>query len=74
MSKTHRGKGIRTMEAHGRGKCPVCKADRVKLLYEQTVDGATVKVCKVCNATAKNKAKKEPKPVAASQEQPATEA
>lgn len=74
MAKTHRGKGIRSMEAHGRGTCPVCKAERVKLLYEQTVDGATVKVCKVCNATAKNKAKKEPKPVAAAAQESVTQA
>lgn len=64
MAKTHRGKGIRTLEAHGRGICPVCKKTRVKILYEQTIDGNSVKICKVCNAAIKNKAKKEPKPVA----------
>lgn len=39
MSKNHRGTGLRSLPSHGRGTCPVCKADNIKLLYEQTVDG-----------------------------------
>lgn len=74
MAKTHRGKGIRTLEAHGRGTCPICKQTRIKVLYEQTVDGATVKICKVCNATMKNKAKKAPKPAAPAPDSAAPEA
>jgi len=35
MGKTHRGKGIRDLYAHGRGECPVCKRSNVKILYEQ---------------------------------------
>ena len=66
MSKNHRGSGIRTLPLRGRGTCPVCKADSIKLLYEQTVDGQTVKVCKYCNAALKRKAAAEaaaaPKP------------
>ncbi|MGP1458185.1 MAG: hypothetical protein ACTTKL_02615 [Treponema sp.] len=64
MSKNHRGSGIRTLPLHGRGACPVCKAENIKLLYEQTVDGQTVKVCKFCNAALKRKAAAAPKPAA----------
>lgn len=56
MSKNHRGSGIRALPLHGRGACPVCKAESIKLLYEQTIDGQTVKVCKYCNAALKRKA------------------
>jgi len=55
MSKAHRGKGIRDQVAHGRGVCPVCKRDSVKTLYEQEIDGAKVKICKVCKASLQNK-------------------
>jgi hypothetical protein len=49
MGKTHRGKGIMHLPARGRGVCPICKATRVKVLYERTApDGAVVKVCKRC--------------------------
>ena len=58
MSKNHRGSGIRNLPLHGRGECPVCKRTGVKILYEQTVDGQTVKVCKICNAKLKHEAKK----------------
>lgn len=70
MSKNHRGTGLRNLPAHGRGTCPVCKTDNIKLLYEQTVDGQQVKVCKYCNAAIKRKAAAAPKPIA---EQPAAE-
>ncbi len=49
MSKTHRGKALWHLPARGRGTCPICKATRVKVLYERTTpDGVTVKVCKRC--------------------------
>ncbi len=70
MSKNHRGTGLRSLPSHGRGTCPVCKADNIKLLYEQTVDGQQVKVCKYCNAAIKRKAAAAPKSIA---EQPAAE-
>lgn len=58
MSKNHRGSGIRNLPLHGRGECPVCKRTGVKILYEQTIDGQTAKVCKMCNARLKHEAKK----------------
>jgi hypothetical protein len=49
MSKTHRGKGIRHLPAHGRGTCPVCGRTRIKLLYPRTLpNGQEAKVCKKC--------------------------
>ena len=57
MSKAHRGKGLMQAVAHGRGACPVCKREGVKVLYEQEVEGAKVKICKTCKATLANKKK-----------------
>jgi len=57
MSKAHRGKGLREAAAHGRGVCPVCKREQVKVLYEQEIDGQKVKICKMCKATLANKKK-----------------
>lgn len=57
MSKTHRGTGVRSLPAHGRGTCPICNKVNIKTLYEQTIDGQNVKICKYCNAALKNKAK-----------------
>jgi hypothetical protein len=54
MSKAHRGKGIRELAGHGRGTCPVCKRDNVKVLYEQEIAGAKVKICKTCKAAIAN--------------------
>ena len=34
MSKNHRGTGIRSLPAHGRATCPICKKTDVKCLYE----------------------------------------
>jgi hypothetical protein len=49
MAKTHRGKALWNLPAHGRGTCPICKAARIKVLYNRTApDGAEVKVCKRC--------------------------
>ena len=59
MSKNHRGAGIRTLPNSGRGKCPICGKDNIKVLYEKEIDGAQVKVCKYCNAALKNAARVE---------------
>ena len=59
MSKAHRGTGVRTEANHGRGKCPRCGTENIKVLYEKEIDGNTVKICKFCNAKMKNIAKKE---------------
>jgi NMD protein affecting ribosome stability and mRNA decay len=54
MSKAHRGKGLRELFAHGRGLCPVCKRDNVKILYEQEAGEVKIKVCKSCRAAIKH--------------------
>lgn len=59
MSNAHRGKGLREVAGHGRGVCPVCKREGVKVLYEQEVEGQKVKICKTCKATLANKKKAE---------------
>jgi len=59
MSKAHRGTGIRNEVNHGRGTCPRCGKENIKVLYEKEIDGKTVKICKHCNAELKNIAKKE---------------
>lgn len=48
-TKAHRGKTLLKLPSHGRGTCPVCKATRIKVLYEiVTGDGNKLKVCKRC--------------------------
>ncbi|MDR2467709.1 MAG: hypothetical protein LBD22_01970 [Spirochaetaceae bacterium] len=54
MSKSHRGKGIRELLARGRGVCPLCKRERVKVLYEQEAGETKIKVCKTCKAALKH--------------------
>jgi len=54
MSKPHRGKSIRELVSRGRGECPVCKRQSVKLLYEQDAGEKKVKVCKICKAAIKH--------------------
>jgi cytochrome c2 len=54
MSKAHRGKGIRELFAHGRGECPVCKRNNVKILYEQEAGEQKFKICKTCKAAIKH--------------------
>ena len=54
MSKAHRGKGIKDQFAHGRGECPVCKRNNVKILYEQDAGEKKIKICKTCKAAVKN--------------------
>ncbi len=64
MSKNHRGSGLRAQPAHGRGTCPVCHKEDIKIIYDQEIDGKKVKVCKYCNANLKNKAMKDKKTAA----------
>ena len=73
MSKNHRGTGVRTLPARGRGTCPICKKEHIKVLYEQTIDGQQVKICKYCNAALKNKAKAADAVAQAAAEAPAEE-
>jgi hypothetical protein len=54
MSKSHRGKGILEIPAHGRGICPRCNKEGIKLLYEQEIGGSKVKICKYCKAALSN--------------------
>jgi hypothetical protein len=54
MSKPNRGKSILELPSHGRGKCPVCKRDNVKILFEQDAGEKKVKVCKICKAAIKH--------------------
>jgi hypothetical protein len=54
MSKAHRGKGIRELVSRGRGVCPVCKREHVKILYEQEAGETKVKICKTCRAAVKH--------------------
>ena len=54
MSKPHRGKSIRDLVSRGRGECPVCKRQNVKLLYEQDAGDKKIKVCKICKAAIKH--------------------
>jgi hypothetical protein len=54
MAKAHRGKGIRELASHGRGECPICKKNGVKVLYELESGETKVKVCKTCKAAIKH--------------------
>ena len=76
MSKNHRGSGIRSLPAHGRGTCAICGKEDIKVLWEKEINGQTVKVCKFCNAKLKNEARVEArkaKPAEAAAEAPAAE-
>ncbi len=57
MSKAHRGKGLMEVVGRGRGACPICKREGVKVVYEQEVEGQKLKICKTCKATLANKKK-----------------
>ena len=48
MAKTHRGAELRELPNRGRGTCPICARTGVKLLYDLTVKGKNIKVCKKC--------------------------
>ncbi len=50
MAKTHRGKGLKTLVKSGRGTCPLCKRESIKVVFELTVKEKTLKVCKICKA------------------------
>jgi len=54
MSKPHRGKSIRELASRGRGECPVCKRNNVKILYEQDAGEKKIKICKTCKAAIKH--------------------
>jgi RNA polymerase subunit RPABC4/transcription elongation factor Spt4 len=54
MSKAHRGKGIRELVSRGRGTCPVCSRENIKVLYEQEAGEAKIKICKTCKAALKH--------------------
>jgi ribosome-binding protein aMBF1 (putative translation factor) len=72
MSKNHHGSGIRSLPKHGRGTCAICGKTDIKVLWEKEINGATVNICKICNAALKNKARAEVAPAAS--EAPAAEA
>ena len=75
MSKNHRGSGIRTLPSHGRGTCAICGKTDIKVLWEKEINGATVNICKFCNAALKNKARVEARAAKpAEAEAPAAEA
>ena len=83
MSKNHRGSGVRSLPAHGKGTCAICGKTDINVLWEKEINGQTVKICKYCNAKLKNEARVEArkaKPVAeeapaeAAEETPAAEA
>jgi len=54
MAKAHRGKGLIEFPSYGRGTCPVCKREQVKVIYEIEADGKKIKVCKTCKAAIKH--------------------
>lgn len=54
MAKPNRGKTIRELPSHGRGTCPVCKREGVKVLFEQSAAEKKIKVCKTCKAAIKH--------------------
>ena len=54
MPKPNRGKPIRELPSCGRGECPVCKRQNVKILYEQAAGETKVKICKICKAAIKH--------------------
>jgi RNA polymerase subunit RPABC4/transcription elongation factor Spt4 len=73
MSKPHRGRSIRELFARGRGECPVCNRNNVKVLYEQEAGGQKFKICKTCKAAIKNGKKKLPVVIAETAPVPAEE-
>jgi len=73
MSKNHRGSGIRSLPAHGRATCGICKKENIKCLFEKEIDGNTVKICKWCNAALKNQARRAAPAAAPAAEEAAAE-
>ena len=74
MSKNHRGSGIRSLPAHGRGTCAICRKTDIKVLWEKEINGQTVNVCKFCNAKLKNEARVEARKAKPAAEEAAAEA
>lgn len=74
MSKNHRGSGIRSLPAKGKGTCAICGKTDIKVLFEKDIDGKTVKICKFCNANLKNKAKVEARKAKPAAEEASSEA
>ena len=73
MSKAHRGTGLRKTANHGRGLCPICKTEGIKVIYEYELDGKKVMICKFCKAHLKNKARLEKPAAAPAEAAPAAE-
>ena len=49
MGKSFRGRALWKLPSRGRGTCPVCKTERIKLLYEINIGSdEKVNVCKRC--------------------------
>ena len=49
MGKEFRGRALWKLPSRGRGTCPVCKTERIKLLYEINIGSdEKVNVCKRC--------------------------
>ena len=71
MSKNHRGSGIRSLPAHGRGTCAICGKTDIKVLWEKEINGQTVNVCKFCNAKLKNEEPAAEEAAPAAEETPA---
>ena len=55
MAKAKRGKTNATIK-NWRGTCPKCKRTGTRLLWEVSEGEEKLKVCKICDATARNKA------------------
>ena len=65
MPKPHRGKTIKELVSRGRGECPVCNRQSVKILYEQDAGGKKISICKTCRAAVKHGKKSLPVPAPA---------
>ncbi|PKL27101.1 MAG: hypothetical protein CVV46_13420 [Spirochaetae bacterium HGW-Spirochaetae-2] len=52
FSFARRGSWLKHIEEPG--DCPVCKRTAIKVMYEQSLDGAKTMVCKQCNAALKH--------------------
>jgi hypothetical protein len=49
MAKRNRGKALEKLPSRGRGDCPLCDRNRIKLLYiHKTEAKEIIKVCKNC--------------------------
>lgn len=55
MAKPKRGKSAKLVK-NWRGTCPKCGRTGARLLWDMTDGDKKLKVCKLCDATARNKA------------------